>query len=181
MTKTKTILAISFAAIFAISMVMAPVYAVGHLAIEDAKMTKHVKKGTIDLKIKVTAKIPKDESSSFGWALLGWEKFLVVVTHVPDFDDSVFDKKKGAFHTHVLDLGSSDKCVSKLQVLGGTDPGYKNKVGKDKIKVKKVSLSDLGPRTVGPIQVAGFAITIEGGDICVNLKTPVEPTIKLKK
>ena len=181
MTKTRTVLAISFAAIFAISMVMAPVYAVGHLAIEDAKMTKHVKKGTIDLKIKVTAKIPKDESSSFGWALLGWEKFLVVVTHVPDFDDSVFDKKKGAFHTHVLDLGSSDKCVSKLQVLGGTDPGYKNKVGKDKIKVKKVSLSDLGPRTVGPIQVAGFAITIEGGDICVNLKTPVEPTIKLKK
>ena len=62
---------ISFAAIFAISMVMAPVYAVGHLAIDSAKMTIKQKKGEIDLKIKVGAKIQKDESGLFGGALLG--------------------------------------------------------------------------------------------------------------
>ncbi len=44
MTKTRTVLAVSFAAIFAISMVMAPVYAGGHLAIDNAKMTIKQKK-----------------------------------------------------------------------------------------------------------------------------------------
>ena len=64
MTKTKTILAISFTAIFAISMVMAPVYAGGHLFFEKSQVTIHEKKGTIDIKAKVTAKIPKDESGA---------------------------------------------------------------------------------------------------------------------
>jgi len=60
MTKTKTILAISFAAIFAISMVMAPVYAGGHLAIDSAKMTIKQKKGEIKtLRSKLELKFQK--------------------------------------------------------------------------------------------------------------------------
>jgi len=101
---SRTILVLSLATVFAISMMMAPVYAGGHLAIDKAKMTINVKKGEIkDLKINVAAKIPKDSTGLFGWALLGWAKTLVVVTHVPAFDDSDFEKK-GGFHTHVLTL-----------------------------------------------------------------------------
>jgi len=186
MTKTRTMLAISFAAIFAISMVMAPVYAGGHLAIDSAKMTIKQKKGEIkDLKIKVGAKIPKDESGLFGWALLGWEKTLVVVTHVPAFDDSDFDDKKGAFHPHVLSLiGDEDGCESGLKIdldKPITDPGYKTKVGKKDIKVKKVPLADLGDK-VDDAVLTGFFITPEDGNLCINPAGGfVTPDVKLKK
>jgi len=185
MTKTRTILAISFAAVFAISMVMAPVYAGGHLAIDSAKMTIKQKKGEIkDLKIKVGAKIPKDESGLFGWALLGWEKTLVVVTHVPAFDDSDFDDKKGAFHSHVLGLTSEASCASNLKIdpdVDITDPGYKTKVGKKDIKVKKVPLADLGDK-VGDAVLTGFFITSENGNLCINPTGGfVTPDVKLKK
>ena len=182
MTKTRTVLAVSFAAIFAISMVMAPVYAVGHLAIDSAKITIKQKKGEIDLKIKVGAKIPKDSTGLFGWALLGWEKTLVVVTHVPSFDDSSFEKK-GGFHTHVLSLTGSAVCDSTLEIDLSkeiTDVDYKNKVGKKDIKVKKVPLADLGAKTSDP-KVTGFFITAEDGSLCINPTGLVDPKVKLKK
>ena len=183
MTKTKTILAISFAAIFAISMTMAPVYAGGHLAIDDAKMTIKQKKGEIkDLKIKVGAKIPKDSTGKFGWALLGWEKTLVVVTHVPFFDDSDFEDK-GGFHTHLLSLTDVTVCESKIEIVPGSviNSDYKFKVGKDKIKVKKVPLADLGDKVEDAV-LTGFVITDEGGALCVNPTGGfVTPDVKLKK
>jgi len=152
-------------------------------------LTKHQKKGEIDLAFKVGAKIPKDESSSFGYALLGWTNVLVIVTHVPPPvpDDSDFDKKKGAFHTHVLNLTGAADCGGspKIDPAGVfTDPGYKNKVGKDKIKIKKVSLSDLGAPLETPVKpvVAAFTVT-EGtaGSLCVNVINTIIPDVKLKK
>jgi len=114
----------------------------------------------------------------FGWALLGWEKVLVLVTHVPAFDDSDFDDKKGASHTHVLSLSDDTDCTSELKIdTVFTDPGYKNKVGNDNIKIKKVSLADLGAKTGAPM-VTGFFITAEAGDLCVNPTGLVAPMIK---
>ena len=193
MTKTKTILAISFAAIFAISMIMSPVYAGGHLFFEKSQVTIHEKKGTIDIKAKVTAKIPKDESGASGWALLGWEKVLVLVTHVPAFDDSVFDDKKGAFHTHVLSLldGPTAFCDTDAEVdliADITDPGYKNKVKKDKFSIKKVPLADLGASTGGGPVLAGIALSVvpdvgvpSGIHLCVDVVDVSIPKVKLKK
>ena len=194
MTKTRTVLAISFAAIFAISMVMAPVYAGGHLIFEKSEVKIKEKKGTIDIKAKVTAKIPKDESGAFGWALLGWEKVLVLVTHVPAFDDSDFDDKKGAFHPHVLSLleETTDECETSHEVdLGApiTDPGYKNKVKKDKFSIKKVPLADLGAPTGGGPALAGIALSVVDDDddlsngfhLCVDVKDVSIPKVKLKK
>jgi len=192
MTKTKTILAISFAAIFAISMVMAPVYAGGHLIFEKSEVKIKEKKGTIDVKAKVTAKIPKDESGAFGWALLGWAKVLVLVTHVPAFDDSIFDDKKGAFHTHVLSLltAPTPSCPDEAEVDLSetiTDPGYKNKVGKDKFSIKKVPLADLGTPTGGGPALAGIALSVVpdagapgGFHLCVDIKDISIPKVKKK-
>ncbi len=183
---SRAILGVTLAAVFAVSMIMVPVFAGGHLIIESSEMKKFVKKGEIDLAIKVTAKIPKDETGLFGWALLGWDKVLVLVTHVPAFDDSDFDDKKGAFHTHVLSLIPSGVCGSGTEidtVAAITDPGYKNKVGNDNIKIKKVALADLGARLIGdPIVVAAFFITAEPElaptALCINVPTSIEPDIK---
>ena len=182
MTKTKTILVISFAAVFAISLVMAPVYAGGHLAVQQAEMIKHPKKGEISLNIQVAAKIPTDSTGLFGWALLGWEKTLVAVTHVPAFDDSDFEKK-GGFHTHVLTLTDVTDCVSGLKIdtsKAVTDPDYKNNVGGVDIKISKVPLADLGAKLPGPPLVTGFFINDAGeaGSLCINPTGLVAPTIK---
>jgi len=175
-----------FASVFVLSMIMLPAYAGGHLAIVSSEMIKYEKKGEIDLHIQVTAKIPKDETGLFGWALLGWTKTLVLVTHVPAFDDSAFDNKGGAFHPHVLSLIASGVCVSGLEIDTGaaiTDPGYINKVGSVNIKIKKVPLADLGAST-GPPMVTGFFITAEPvalpTALCVNPTGLVVPVITLK-
>jgi len=163
---------------------VSPAFAGGHVIIDKAQMIKHLKKGEIDVKIEVTAKIPKDKKSSFGWALLGWDKVLVLVTHVPAFDDSDFDDKKGAFHTHVLSLTDVTDCTSGLKIDTGeavTDPGYKNKVGNDNIEIKEVPLSDLGAPT-GPPKVTGFFINDDGeaDSLCVNTTGLVDPEIRNK-
>jgi len=177
---SRAILGVSLAAVFALSMIMLPVYAGGHLAIQQAEMIKHPKKGVINLNIQVGAKIPTDSTGLFGWALLGWEKTLVDVTHVPAFDDSDFDDKKGGFHTHVLSLSGDTDCASGLKIDEGediTDPGYKNNVGGVDISIRNVALADLGAKTGAPM-VTGFFITAEAGDLCVNPTGLVAPMIK---
>ena len=184
---SRAILGVTLAAVFALSMIMLPAYAGGHLAIVSSEMIKYQKKGEIDLHIQVTAKIPKDETGLFGWALLGWTKTLVLVTHVPAFDDTTFDNKGGAFHPHVLSLIASGVCASTLEIdttPGAiTDPGYISKVGSLNIKIKKVPLADLGAPT-GPPMVTGFFLTTEPvaapTALCVNPTGLVAPVITLK-
>ena len=71
----------------------------------------------------------------------------------------------------------------KLIQTAITDPGYKNKVGKEKIKIKKVPLADLGAPLTMPVEpvVAGFLITPEDGSLCIKVPSTVTPDIKLKK
>ncbi len=104
---------------------------------------------------------------------------MVDVTHVPAFDDSVFEKK-GGFHTHVLTLSDDTDCDSGLKIDVGediTDPGYKNNVGGVDISIRNVPLADLGAPTGAPM-VTGFFITAEDEDLCVNPTGLVAPTIK---
>jgi len=173
-----------FAAVFALSMIMLPAYAGGHVILEKSEMIKYEKKGEIDLHIQVTAKIPKDEQSAFGYGLLGWNSVLVLVTHVPAFDDSEFDNKGGAFHTHVLNLTDDTPCSTGLAVdlpAGVTDPGYINKVGSVNIKIKKVPLSDLnGKIAEAPIEVVAFLLSFDGTNLCVDVKSTSVPVITVK-
>ena len=70
MTRTKTILGISFAAVFVFSMVLIPAYAGGHVVIDktDVKL-KDLKISKVT--IKLSAKIPKDGSfGAFGMEYL---------------------------------------------------------------------------------------------------------------
>lgn len=90
---TKTILGVSFAAVFALTMVLVPAYSDGHLAITktDVKVKTDIAKGTqtLDAKIKTSADIPTDGSDGFGYGLItgtnadGYpENVLALTTHM---------------------------------------------------------------------------------------------------
>jgi len=179
MTKT-VILATALATIFVVSMLIAPAWSAGHVVLDKSEVK--VKNGaTLDVKIKVTAKIPKDENSAFGYAVQtdGGNKVLVLVTHVPAFDDSAFDDKKGGFHTHVLDLkaAAGGPCPAAAQfevdfTVAPTDPGYKNSVGSKEVKIKNVPIADLGD--AGVETIAAFLASIVGPvgaptNVCVQV------------
>jgi len=123
---TKTILGISFAAAFAISMMMLPVYAVGHLGITDTDVEiKSNAKGTNDrikVHIEVGADIPLDGTSgAFGFGVFtdgGSDNVLVLATHLP-IDDSDHEVLPSGFHTHVLDV---------IAPTGGCTNGFTHEV-----------------------------------------------------
>lgn len=118
---TKTILAISFAAAFAISMMMLPAYAGNHLAIADVDVeTKSNSNGNANDRIKVHIQVGTDipldgTSGAFGYGIFtggGTENVLVLVTHLP-IDDSDHEVLPSGFHTHVLDvIDPTDDCTN---------------------------------------------------------------------
>jgi len=181
MTKT-IILGTALASIFVVSMLIAPAFSAGHVVLNKSEV--EVKNGvTLDVKINVNAVIPKDESSAFGYAVQtdGGNKVLVLVTHVPAFDDSVFDDKKGGFHTHVLDLkaAAGGPCPAAAQfevdfTVPPTDPGYTNNVNGKTIMIKNVPIADLGD--AGVETIAAFLASIVGPvgaptNVCVQVTT----------
>ncbi len=182
MTKT-IILATVLSTIFVVSMLIAPSWSAGHVVLEESEV--EVENGaTLEVEIEVRAEIPQDESSAFGYAALtdGGNKVLVLVTHVPAFDDSDFDDEEGGFHTHVLDLITpTGECPgADFEIdLGAaiTDPGYKNKVDDKEIKIKKVPTADLGD--AGVETLAAFTASVPSftnGDpdnVCVTVITTI--------
>jgi len=180
MTKT-IILATALATIFLVSMLIAPSWSAGHVVLEESEV--EVENGaTLEVEIEVRAEIPKDESSAFGYAALtdGGNKVLVLVTHVPAFDDSDFDDEEGGFHTHVLNLiDPTDDCPgASFEIdLGAaiTDPGYENEVDDNEVEIKDVPTADLGD--AGVELIAAFTASVPSftnGDpdnVCVTVIT----------
>jgi len=180
---TKTIFfAVTVATVFAISMMLTPALGGGHLFLDKANVK--VNNGELDVKIKATANIPQDGQSAFGYAVLtdGTNKVLVLVTHLPAFDDSAFDQPPDGFHTHVLNLiPSTPACQAALPgsqfevdtTAAITDPGYKFKVNGPNGSIKDVPLADLdGDGSVDLI--AAFAAGIVGPvgaptNVCVKV------------
>ena len=162
----KTILVITFATVFAISMIVAVPLAdaAGHIFIKktDVKV-KDLKK--LDVKIKVTAAIPTTGGAgAFGYGIItdgaaAANNVLALTTHLGVLDHS---SQSGAadpvFHAHVLDLAApgsiGDPCspllfnavVDFASTIGSgnnIDAKYKVKVDGDKIEVKKAKVADL--------------------------------------
>ena len=201
MTKTKTILGISFAAVFALSMILIPAYAAGHLAIDktDVKV-KDLDKLKVD--IRVTAKIPKDGSAgAFGYGIFtnGNENVLALTTHGGVLDHpSQVDKDDPVMHAHVLDLmAPSAACIAvaptgnpfeaevNLTTSGdnfGFGADFDVKVKGKKITVNKVPVLELGDLITagnpGVDSIATFTITPLGltavgsvSNLCLDVKT----------
>ncbi len=166
MTRIKAILAISFAAAFAVSMIAsAPLAeAAGHLFIKKTDV-KVKNLSTLETTIKVNGKIPTDGSGGlFGYGIVtdpvGFNNVLALTTHAGAFDHT-HQLPEGAsnpvFHAHVLDLAApgtiGDNCVglgdavvdfgSSVSSGNNIDAQYPVKVKGQKIEVKNVPVSDL--------------------------------------
>ncbi len=180
MTKTKTILAISFATTFALSMVaiipLADASAhPGWLDITktDVKTKNNIAKGThtLDVKIKTTSNIPTDGLSGFfGYGILtdGLNNVLTLTSHGGAFDHASqlpIGASNPVFHAHILDLAPpgtiGDECVglgdavvdfaSSISSENNIGAEYKVKVKGNHIDVKKLPVSDLGDAGVEAI------------------------------
>ena len=109
---TKTKLGISLAAIFVLSAVLIPAYAVGHLAIDKTEVkvkTDFVKgKETVDVKIKASVPIPTTGPTAFGYGIFsdGNDNVVALTSHLGVLDHSSQggNPLDPVFHAHVLDL-----------------------------------------------------------------------------
>jgi hypothetical protein len=134
---TKTIVGLSFAAVFAVTLMASPAFAggpppiPGYLDIQgtpivDIKTTgnDNNQNSRIKVHIDVAENIPLDGNSLFGYAIMTDKTPLnnsdedlvadnvhVLVTHLP-IDDTAADEDDTGLHTHVLDLtGASSNCA----------------------------------------------------------------------
>jgi len=186
MTKTKTILGLSLAAVFAVSM-LGSAYAVGHLGITGVEILKNADaKNLLDIHITVGADIP--ETGAFGYGIVGdagFNNVLALTSHSGILDHSFQggDENNGILHPHILDLkAATDVCgAAELEVdLAKTvrtrnnfDALYDTEVIGDTVWVTGVPKSDLS----GKAKVV-VAFTIEplfdGDDLtnlCLTLKS----------
>ena len=182
MTRTKTILGISFAAVFVFSMVLIPAYAGGHLALDKTNIkVKNLEISKVD--IKVAVKIPTDGSAgAFGYGIFtdGTNNVLALTTHAGIDDHPSQGGGAGPiFHAHVLDLflpPVSVDCVgftAEVDFAGsGANAGfaadYDVKVKGKKITVKDITQSEISE---GVESIKTFTLTPIGANLCIDVKT----------
>ena len=175
MTKT-ILLGATLAAVFAVSMIMLPAFAVGHLTLDPANTAAIVVGNSLKVKITTTGTIPVDGTSAFGYAVLtsgsgspNSNNVLVLVTHLPAFDDSSFENPVSGFHTHVLDLkGPTGACGGATFEVDfatspsntGIDKNYPYNIIGDTAIIKHATVRDLNGSTVDAI--AAFTASVPG-------------------
>jgi len=159
MTTTKTILGISLAAVFAISMVV-PALASGHLTITEAEVDDD------EVEIETAADIPTDGSSgAFGYGAFTTDgKVVAVTTHggVGPDSESQADANDPVFHSHLVELTTATGCNSGLAV----DSVSFKEIADFEVEDNEVEIEDIDQELNGV--VVSFSLTLEGGDICVN-------------
>lgn len=165
---SKTILVVSLAAVFAVSMI-AHVSAdtPGHLDIKDAKIINN--DSNTALKISTVGNVndgidPETGEGFYGYAALTADGtgILAVTYHEPIVDS----EDQPGWHTHVVDVTADTGCGSGIGVASASFEGIGNLVvTKKTVMVNQVPTSELGELTG---QIISFELTIEGGEVCVN-------------
>lgn len=153
MTKTKTILGILLAAVFAVSMMMLPISATSTI--------QEVEESTSNGKTLVlTADSSIDVVNFSGFAFPTQNGFLGITSHGGVLDSVGQDNKDDAsFHTHFVKAEASTNCPDGVQVTHAS----KNTVGDvttlDNVLV--VSSANLG--LTGDVTGDAFAFTLDSG------------------
>ena len=197
MTKTTTILAISLAAVFALSMVALPLAeAAGHLVLDKSKIDMNsdvIKKA----EIKTAGTIPEINTapSFFGYAVITDGVLVAATTHDGFYDSETqdMDAPDGIWHTHMVKATDETECASGLAVAKiSFEENGKVKVSKNKIKFSDISrdaldLTNALDTTAEEFQlgqpngvVASFTISTVGAgetfEVCLNIENVLEPT-----
>lgn len=163
MTKTKTMLVVSLAAVFTISMITSA-YAVANPIGTAVTVSQ---KGTFTVNITTdTPATTGDPGVDYGFAVPGEKGLLVITTH-PDATDSVAQPPTEAFHTHVVTLEGTDQCANNVAVKTAT----KNEVGHLSIDGTNISVTNIPSGLTGQLaeNVVSFDLTLENGRVCVNI------------
>jgi len=184
---TKTILGISLAAVFAISL-LGSAYATGYLTIESASVTATPTEIT-KAKIYTGEKIPKKGEALFGYGIVTSGTDLVVATTHAGVLDS--QKQKGdpmspKWHNHYVklaeDVGCEDPVTNPLGLrvvdISYESPGKVNVKG-DKIELKDVPLGTDIPTHIGiaPNAVSAATTGTYGGAVTsFELRGIADPT-----
>jgi len=150
------------AVVFALSMIMVPAFAGGHVFFKDVELTKNGN----HLEISVNAKIPQDGSGgNFGYAAFGSKAALAITSHGPLGNDSKAQKFAGdpVFHTHALQVTAG--CTTGVEVVSASfNEVAKIIVDDDTVVVKGIS-GKIGKLTG---TVDSFFLSSEGPKTCVT-------------
>ena len=166
MTKT-ILLGATLAAVFAVSMMMVPAFAGGHLVLDKVEVKDNVKQS---LEINAGANIPQDGSvGAFGYGAFGTKAVLAITTHggVGPDSETQTGTADPVFHTHAVQLTTTTPCASGLAVASASFKEVGDlEVSGDTVEVKNISNGKIGTLTG---TVVSFTLTVESGDICVNV------------
>ena len=188
MTKTKTILAVSFAAVFAIGVISLPAFAAdfGQPHLTKTKLTIDGDKYS-KIEFKTDGKIPKTGAFG-GYAILTDGDVIAVTSHQGAFDSEtqtwpapgVTFGLCGApalaaghcgpvWHSHLVTPTSDARCATGLAIGGLTheEPTSKVKVKGSKITLEKIPLGTSGftesvSGIVGTLFTAGLPVDSDG-------------------
>jgi len=181
---SRAIFGVSLAAIFALSAVLIPAYAGGHLIIDktEVKVKTDFVKGTETVDVKIKASVPIPSSGLFGYGILsspgsgGLDNVVALVSHGGVFDHPFQSGPLDPVaHAHVLDLAAPGSLGDTCDTIAGVDlvvdfessdtsgnnigALYDVKVKNKEIKVKKIPVggpADMLDNTVEAI--VAFAI-----------------------
>ena len=187
MTKTKTILGLSLAAVFAVSM-LGSVYAAGHVFFDTVEVKKSEEgKNLLDVHIKVQADIP--ETGAFGYGLVGnfgFNNVLALTSHTWILDHSSQDNAAdGILHPHVLDLKAPTSACSSTTTLevdlaktveteNNFDAPYDTEVTGDTVWVTGVPKSDLAGKIKAIVSFTIVPVIVD--DVVTNLCLTIKDT-----
>jgi len=179
----------AFAAVFVLSMIMVPAFAVGHVILDPLNTVTTVAGNSLKAKITVTVPISVTGTpTNFGYGIFTGSptnNVLAIATHLP-LDDSSFENPVSGFHTHVLDLTTPDaSCpagsdaeidLTNSPLNTGFDVKYPFKIVDKSVILQNANVKHLNSGTVSSI--AAFTITgvTDGGGnlhLCLDVKSSV--------
>jgi len=166
---SKTILGISFAAVFAVSMMMVPVFAAGHVNLQKVEVKDT---GKQSVEINVLGPItPTGGPGAFGFGAFGSKAILAITTHggVGPDSEAQTNQADPVFHTHALQLKTTTPCATGLAVASASfkEVGDLEVTGTT-VEVKNISKGKIGTLTG---TVVSFLLSVDpGGDICVDVR-----------
>ncbi len=174
---TKTILGLSLAAVFVLSMVVAVplAEATGHLVItsKTTKNTGAVSKATFTTSVNIPQ---TGGAGAFGYGVIGNSAILAITTHGGVGPDSPAQANQAdpVFHTHIVTLGASGACASGTEVTSITFA----EAGQLKVKGNTVKVTAVPQSLTGGFtgSLASFKLSVIGPannptNVCVDMLT----------
>ena len=198
MTKTKTIMGISLAAIFAVTMIASQTVSAdgSHLDLIESEI-KMNSDAITEAEIETAGDIPEinTDPSFFGYAIVTDGVLVAATTHNGFFDSETQDEENpdGVWHVHMVEATTDTACASGVAIARVSfEENGTVEVEDDEIEFSDISRDalDLTNALTGDVEefklgqpngvVASFTISTVGAgetfEVCLDNLNPLEPT-----